>query len=49
VTLELEIVLAEFEFWLDEQHDCRAKRWVEANPPTVADACDAAIRVLSYA
>jgi hypothetical protein len=43
------MVLAEFEFWLGEQHDCTAKRWVEANPPTAADACDAVIRVLSHA
>lgn len=45
VTLEPELVLAEFEFWLDDWHDCEAKRWVEENPPTVADVA----RVLSYA
>jgi hypothetical protein len=45
VTLEPELVLAEFDFWLDDWHECEAKRWVEENPPTAADV----IRVLSHA
>lgn len=40
-----EIVLAEFEFWLDEQPDCRAKRWIEEHPPQQVDV----VRVLSHA
>jgi hypothetical protein len=49
VTLEPELVLAEFEFWLNDWPDCKAKRWVEENLPTAGDACDATIRVLSHA
>jgi hypothetical protein len=49
MTLESVLVLVEFEFWLDDQPDCAAKRWVEENPPTEADARDAVIRVLSHA
>jgi hypothetical protein len=49
VTLEPGLVLAEFEFWMDSWPDCAAKRWVEENPPTAADARDATARVLSHA
>lgn len=31
-------VLAEFGTWLDEWHDCPAKRWVQEHPPTRYDA-----------
>jgi hypothetical protein len=42
-----EDVLAEFDIWLVGRHDCEAKRWVQDNPPTAADAVGAVIHVLN--